>query len=240
MPRERTFIYFLPGRTEKPSAQQLAEAGLDAVLADASLACTPISQGRGPGGGPGVLISPAGQRSPLYKPDRQQWQDFGKFHLGWWTDLVPRPEDLARDEPLPGHRVKLGDGNEWLVPCVNLLPVDLTWSPDGGWAGQRTADTHGLIEIQEQWLEEITRALRSEEERRDAESAEQGEIELTVAGAADQATRVLAVNYHVGPAELAGLHVLTSRTVGDVLNHLCDLPGIKKKTGSGGSSSGPG
>lgn len=241
--RERTFIYFLPGLTEKPSPEQLASAGLDAVLGDAPLAHTPISQARGPSGGPGMVLAVAGKRSPLYKADRQEWRDFGKFHLGWWTDAVPRPEELQREDMLPGHRVKLGDGNEWLVPCVNLLPIEMTWSADQGWGGRQQSVHHWLLELRDTWLQTLIEAVRPEQPECEVESEKEpealagDEVALSMVNAAEQATRVLAVNYHVGPAELISLHALTSRTVADVLNHLCDLPGLKKKMGTGGSSS---
>jgi hypothetical protein len=78
----------------------------------------------------------ADPRELLYRPERQSWTPAkpdlkrglpgGRCWFGWnKADGLPAPGALERlpEATFEGMRVKLGDGNEWIVPNGTRLPV---------------------------------------------------------------------------------------------------------------------
>ena len=120
------FLYYLPKRRGALDGD-LAELGLLDVLA------CPRAFGeapKGPDDGAGCMIarSPASRGTVpelAYRPEDQEWRECGggKWWLGWYRQSPPRPMDLERSRSeLMGYRVKLGDGDSWLVPVARSFP----------------------------------------------------------------------------------------------------------------------
>lgn len=75
----------------------------------------------GPDGKAGVVISwytPDDPRGPMaFLPDLQTWTCEGQFHLGFWNDSPPGPQDFASGR-YAGYPVELGDGKQWIMPAA--------------------------------------------------------------------------------------------------------------------------
>jgi len=134
--------YFLPGLTA-PIPSQLESRGLDVVFGrtpSGRIDCPPYAALDGsecqptPTGGPGLLIGCAGVETPRFDPSDQTWIDCGPdagFHIGFQTADPPGPEDLAREDQLPGDRIRLGDQRLWPIPNATLLPTRKRLAPGG-------------------------------------------------------------------------------------------------------------
>lgn len=133
------FQIFIPGADS-------AEAGLTSVgLRHLAVDVTFSPLRAGPDGQPGVLCSwiPARGRPRVgYQPDQQEWipaiaqEDYpaARYWVGFWKDSPPSPEVLRRPYPYMGSPVRLDDGNEWIFPRVESIPMTLVRQDDGSTA----------------------------------------------------------------------------------------------------------
>ena len=111
-------LYYIPGRKHAELADA-AELGLQYAFENG---LTPLGvQNNGPDGGAGVVIYDSTRvPKPGYYADKQKWLAIPGNPAGAWLGcydepLSPKPEDVAREEQLGGHRVRLADGQEWLA-----------------------------------------------------------------------------------------------------------------------------
>ena len=232
------FLYYLPGlRSDQAIARGRLATNLVPVsiltalqdcdrVPDLTIA---IDLDHGPDGGPGLLLIPKPVDDDLpprlgYFPELQTWSRLGlrpdqvgsesqPTWLGYTTADPPTPSDLERREQIPGYLVTDAAELSWSIPiaraCDNPrgnLPYAVRWTPERRpycgvsqryaqfWAdAQRlwdlvdqhgTPDSNGLL-----WL---TSGLTEEED----------------AFCVDMDTRALAINYRVGPDELATLDTI--------------------------------
>lgn len=119
-------IYYVD--ISQPSRAMLKERGFPADLCD--IAGMPGAQVlSGPDGKSGTLfhcatigyLATPEPWTPLrFDPNTQQWFERGNgIWFGWETR--PTPKTLRRKVTLPGHPVKLRDGNEWEIPYIRFL-----------------------------------------------------------------------------------------------------------------------
>ena len=225
-----SFLYFIPDVVEKPSAEQLGALGLTERLAGGGMAFRPLTQGKGPSGGAGVIVCRPRKHNPGYYPERQEWRQVKSgdgapaYWLGTWKDARPGPADLQREPLLDGHLVKLGDGNEWLVPVARLLPEALVHSPEDGWSTCRLEAYAWLWDIAETFWEEFAASVQESTTPADGER-----VAVKLSDASDMAARVLGANYRVGLPEISGLGLFRTDTPVDILLALCDWPTLRKK-----------
>jgi len=119
------FLYFLPTKAPAVSHIDMKAWGLDYAVEGRLTACGCTN---GPKHLSGFTVADE-QRVPVaqigYYADRQTWfemdvrqGDGPQPWVGYYTDDPPKPRRLCRAMSLPGHQVRLNDGNEWLVPVA--------------------------------------------------------------------------------------------------------------------------
>ncbi|HUV11129.1 MAG TPA: hypothetical protein VMX12_09130, partial [Acidimicrobiia bacterium] len=181
--------YYVPGWEAAPLTR-LASIGLGHAFERPAgvVAVTP----RGPGGGPGVIVTDAGvDRTKL------DWRQAPGQK--WWIGVSgdTPPATLARKEQIDGHEVELGDGHRWLVPVARTfgigsrLPQRLVLGPDGAtWTGEPLAR---FVAVSAK-AERVERAMLGD--------LEDDEEPITVLGeGASVAVEALALNYRVSAVE---------------------------------------
>lgn len=180
---------------------------------------------------------------PASDPDparAQTWEDTGKgYWLGHWPAAPPMPADLVRPDLIDGHPVRLGDGNDWLIPVARVfpagsrLPMRLTLGPDG-WEGAVLPAYADLSRRAGEFWEFLLAA--------------EGDS-IALARWIPLAVDALAVNYHLNDRGASHLGILTNQNILTILGALVDTPSLvkhresmEKKTapGCGGSPSAPG
>lgn len=227
-------LYFLPKVTLAALAPRgtlsrslMQSRGLGEVWRDVGgledLARCELS-GTGPGGSPGlVLAALSASREPPrrigYYPAEQDWTQIDE---GLWIGVdkhdPPRPEEMRRAKRFPGHKVRLGDWNEWEVPILRYqavgspaLPRDMHWE-NGQFVTRLRAEFDGLWKH----AERIGRYFFG------AEGVEPGDMTLEEGLTICMAG--LALNYRVGPNEQRLLHLVTTTNCEEVLGAMIDMP----------------
>lgn len=248
------FVYFLPNKTRLDAKlDKLRELGLGYAFEERAV-------------GAEVQHSPSGERGVVvgdpahvtenhlgYFADRQTWQKIpGKeIWVGFATASPPTPADLARQQQLLGHWVKLADDQRWLVPIARrVVPEDYHLPWYCALPQSVGLDEHGEW-VANQPLARYAPLWRQALAWWDAMSAAElvdNKAQLDFAGLLDAAVLTLQANYRVSKIECALLALLTIEHAREVLNALIDWPTItawlKKKadsetTDSSSFSSGP-
>lgn len=182
----------------------------------------------GPSGSAGWLLyrnSPGAIDS--YDANSQVWQSMpypSDFYIGQTRSPdVMNPASLARESMLPGHPVRLGDGQQWNIPCAvdfdengNMdcrLPRNLKILSDGTWSVGSVIPTYRqLWDYLESYL--------------DAESmAVDGHFVFTAIN--DWCTAALSVNYYVGPSEVTILGLINQSNRSEIVNAILDLKSMR-------------
>lgn len=186
----------------------------------------------GPDTGSGVVFSfadPDGKSPSLHAAGGATWEQVpgSPVWIGFDPEDPPRPDDLARAEQRDGHAVRLGDGNDWLVPVARAvdgtspLPRRLRW--DG--------ETWAPGDVLQQYTDLFGEACRI--------------WDTVIAGDADSRTlsvecgiavMALAINYRLGPAEVSLLGLFDTVNEAEIVLALIDWPAVlafKKKLDSG-------
>jgi len=221
------FLYFLPNRAGA-TASDLAEVGLASVLDMRGLATRETASG--PGGHGGIIVSLGKPSDVRFDPEAQEWRacNDGAYFLGWFRDTPPTPDDLAREDSIPGHKVALSDGGEWVVPMATSpvqpapVPRRLSIDASGNWQQQIETRFAGLCERAERAWELFQRDVGL------IELAE-GETPSELMPEEEQtalAVEALAVNYRVSQWEVGYLGLLSTTNRLEILKALFDWPTI--------------
>lgn len=234
------FLYYLSGRNNLP-VREIAQLGLDHAL-DRKFESNPVTMG--PDGKPGLVLAATGSVPALgYWPESQTWAvGPGK---SWWLGTInehePKPADLARRQMLDSEGLVLADGRSWLVPIARRfteprpdawdapfrfainLPELIDLNDAGEWRIGSVVDQYRpLWSLACDWA-----ALRQ------GDAGEELAERLNGRGRASAAVQVLAVNYRLGPCEVARLKLLTREHCEQILDYLIDQPSyellVKKK-----------
>ena len=223
------FLYFLPGKNAAHVAA-LKDAGLG-YLFDGSASATTGSMEPGPGGTRGAVVVVGSPPPVLHVPQGVEWQDCGKYWLGYDPENPPTPQDLEREELVDGHDVGLADGNLWLVPVARHydgstpLPRPIKWHPERGFEPGEVAKRHRdlFAGAQQAW---------------DALMGISEDGAFAVGDEYDLLSVALGTNYRVGPAEIGALAILLTTNRIDVVKAVVDWPGLEeflKKRGAAGA-----
>jgi len=233
-------VYFCAGRDTVREAD-LAALGLAGVFRGRGIHHRGCDNGRF---GRGVTFQPA-------PPPRASWPTLGCWREGEtaaerqqrWSPLAeglwvgsyesapPMPDDLARPQRVEGHWVRLGDGQDWLVPVARMLNGG-TRLPQALEIGADGAIVKGAVIAPYAEFSEHALAFWDMLE----ETSRYALLEW-----APLAVEALAVNYHVSGRGLAHLGLLDTAVVEAVLDAVLDMPtlaaameGDQKKEGAAG------
>jgi len=191
-----SYLLFLPSQTNRATALQAA--GLSSVAGGELWFDSPVT----PGDHPGLFCAWGDARNPasnvalVYDPSRQTWRKMpGGYWFGFQNDRRPTPDSLARPVSINGHPIKLGDGNEWVLPNVMGLPAVFDIDADGNEI-KRTRDEWQHIEERAGWaLDCLGRSMRGEVLGQDARR---------------YVAEMLCVNYRLMPEMVYSLGLLDS------------------------------
>lgn len=231
-------LYYLPERDRAIKLEELRTAGLGYAFERAPTCCG--VQG-GPDGSPGVVVAdpqsvPESQIG--HYPDRQTWRKMpaSPNWVAYYTADRPASADLQRDQVLPGHWIRLADGQEWLAPIARgageeddrlvwyqNLPEATSIDGEGNWTRTGVLPRYErLWEIATRWWDARSGATISDD-------AQQQNIRATFDfdGLNDAALAALAANYRVGKAEVALLGLFDDHCTAQILDALIDWPTIE-------------
>ncbi len=217
------FIYAIPN-VNNVNDKTLEESGLARLFGDAVIAQRDCM--KGPAGGGCVLLSIGEDSEKLYyKPDIQTWSKSlnGKYHIGFYIDEPPQPEELKRPEQIAGHIVKLGE-NEWRVPLARMflegtqLPQSLLMGPDGKLITKILPEYAEFSSKTEKLWKYISYQIGLSDEPLEISSEE---LWHTAVGA-------LGLNYYVGADEVNAMQLLTTANMQKIFEAVVDIPSIIK------------
>lgn len=212
------FIYFVEGVT-KPQ-----DAGLGYAF-DESPPKTECKSG--PDGKSGWLHS-TDPDCLRYLPDSQEWTRISdSVYVGRDKNATIVPYGLIRKDVVPGEDILLADDNAWHVPRLRVFM---------GEHGFQTVFPRRLKRKDGEWVLGEVLALHEEADKLGSELLEKmmtlhndgndpdvQQVIVREDEAADYATRLLAMNYRVGPEELGMLGCLaTSTLLGQILSTATD------------------
>lgn len=194
------------------------------------LAAGPVEKKRG------LLIAPFQDTTVRYVPAVQRWDRVGeKVWIG--VDKRTTPADLVRPQPFDGKFVRMGDGNDWLVPVANpfVATCSLPFWEKLDWRKR------WVKEIQDNFKGLADRAAHIAADMR-AQIADNG----TGASVSDSEGRTLiadalACNYDVTLEELSALRVFSESTSAEALLAVIDWNEIERVLLAelGGAETGP-
>lgn len=194
------FQIYIPGAADL--APELAKVGLGDFVANAE----PLRVGEGPDGKAGCVFAWWNWQSRQigYRPAQQKWSDSREgYWVGLWTESFPLPSELARPYQEAGRKIRLGDGNEWLVPQVEKLPRDMVLADDGTWRYEVQRRHHAV------YLESIDWARRFAPTQ-DGTS----QVYVNMAELADFVIGALRMNYRITREVASALRLLSTQTLG--------------------------
>ncbi len=224
------FSYFIPQSAVEKHAAATTLIGLNAAMLErmkigyvGNVVAKQINLG--PSGNAGwLLYREVPGACDSYKPDSQVWQSMAfpaDYFIGYQRDAgLPRPTSLARETMLPGHPVRLGDGNQWNIPCA--VEFD-----DAGMMDCRLPRTLQVTESGDWTLGEVVPRYRSLwttlGEFLDAYHASSN-TRFNFPKATQWCADALSTNYYVGPSEVSLLALLNVETRSKVIEAIQDLP----------------
>lgn len=217
-------MYFFPGKHGVTDAL-LRECALSQIVEDTVAETREVIGGPGGQAGVCVVFRRADSESVrvAYDGAAQHWEECagGAYWIGYWRDVVPGPQDLARDVQVAGHLVELADGREWIIPLVRQF--------DGGTAVPQVikfrADGSVEHDINPKYSEFYSRGMQVWESV--AQDNKWGPSEEWIL---DTAIEALTVNYHVGKWEVSALGLLDTRNTTLVVQAIVDGPTYKRWT----------
>lgn len=223
------FSYFIPNAAVDKYAGAPTLIGVNASMLDRmklGYVGTAIAKQiqSGPSGNAGwLLYRDVPGAIDSYNPDSQVWQSMAypsDYFIGYRKATgLPRPASLARETMLPGHPVRLGDGNQWNIPCAVefdedgnygcRLPRTLKINGDGEWVLADVIPRYrSLWDTLSIWLNALVDA---------------GGKGFHFAPANEWCVNALGVNYYVGPSEVSLLSLLNRETRSAIIEAIQDL-----------------
>lgn len=226
----RKLLYYIPG----PQKTRIAPEDLEAAGVADSIGGCRYAYGyilrNGPDGGAGHVVSALYPREDTLAPwvegkrlryvaGEQTWYkgNGGTVWIGWWHDAKPGPADLARGD-LSGHKVRLLDGADWLVPPVRLasgatgLPTAIMLGGDGELVEEPIPDYADLDAGAERVWDLLNQRVEG----------------IPYTDMIRIAARALSLNYHVSVWECSALRLFSTVNVLQLGRAICDVPTLEK------------
>ena len=261
-------IYYMPRVQTSLKREDLEAAGLAYAFPAGVPFRTSGVRANGPDGGAGTVVADERHVPRLgYYKDEQNWRTIPGTDLwvGYYVDDRPAPAQLERPTLLEGHRVLMGDGQEWLAPIARgyaeadgslalrgVLPWKTTVDDTGAWVQKLAPEHERLWNLAESFFDKAVGALKgmaqgtetSVDETIKTAAAGETELRLDFDGMNDAALTALSANYRLGRAEVGLLGLFNEQCVAQMLFALVDWPTLQtftqKKTEAAGSVSAPG
>lgn len=225
--------YFIP-EAERASVDLFSQYGLAQSLGQTGWIqrhCT-----GGPDDKPGVFLVRQASCAdrPGYFPDEQSWQKCANgLGIGWDRSRRPPPEELKRPNQVGGHKVRLLDGHQWLMPVLrstlrgSMLPHGLVMDAAGKWS-RRPLKVYAALHDQ---AESLWSRFQWEIEARNAdeqqvEQPKRPQGAMLVEDLPGFAVRCLSVNYHVADWEVSAMGLLSDQLVYEICEAAMDIPAI--------------
>ena len=215
------FLYAIDGVASVNEAK-LAECGLDKIIREPKRvmqASLPT-----PGDVAGCIFASGREDKRLrYDKDAQHWEKSlnGKHWVGYWLDAKPTAADLARDDQIDGHLIRI-EGAEWLIPCARVfpegtkMPRSMMLGADGKVYGKVLGKYQAFCRQAEVLWDDLNRLIGWAE----------GEQVLNAAAKFRLVVEALGFNYYVGVDEVNALEVLTTENIERVLWAIVDGPAL--------------
>lgn len=213
----RGFQYYFPGVGRMPEASPLYKYALSGTRH-----CRPLNPG--PDGRDGFLM--AEHAALLGNLERVEWEwgevvqhseiDSREYWIGLDSEASPGPTDLAREEIIGGHEVKLSDNSFWTIPMIrdfvggSQLPTRWSLGPKGEWVSERLPQYIQLWDAACKMFDAYMAMVEAEQES------------FAVKDGLDFACECIALNYRVSKREIALLRLLDSRNDFVVIGAACD------------------
>jgi len=213
-------LYFRSGSTVRVTLDDVRALGLEHAYDRQPTSREQI--GCGPSGKSGVVFADPdrmGAGGIGYYPDQQTWEavpvEEGEpvLWIGFWNDNRPSPQDLARKEQVTGPRVRLADGQEWMVPLVQhweedgkrcALPQVVKRLAKGTWVcGEIVPKYRAIWEASQRFWGVL---MSMYEAAAGGDRTEDYQFD----GLYDFASELLGLNYAIGPLEVSALGLFTS------------------------------
>lgn len=236
------FLYYIPNGTCSLGLSGLAARGLGYAFRDGGIAFTEVRGGPDHGNGVIAADEARGLRGRVrFEATKQEWSRIpgSEAWVGLWTDSLPSPADLLRDDALEGHTVRLLDGRDWTVPIARGWTEE-----DGELRWYHNPPRRAELDSEGRWVQGgvvrryapfWTLACRWEDARAGAvrKDAEASAFVVSFENVISAAVDVLQVNYAVGAAEVNLLGLLTEQLAVRVMDAAIDMPTrlawVKKK-----------
>jgi len=243
------FLYFIPGKVKTMSLSRadVNDAGLGYAFESSPVCCGTKA---GPNEEAGTVIasvaSIAGRRIGYY-PKQQTWMEIPRSPcwIGWFNDAIPQPQNLRREDMLPGPSVRLSDGNWWQIPLAravssdeedyevqSAIPAARVLDESGQWVrGAPEARYAKLWDVANEVWDSVLEAT---------ESISDDKMELSFE--TDACVLALQANYRVASIEISVLGLLTDQTVSKIIKAMIGIDRLlerlkKKKDLSGDDTS---
>lgn len=235
------FLYFIPEHVT--SVRQLDEWGLSYVFEKDGRGFYPC-QGKGVEGVQGTVIGDerATQTQRItYKAAEQTWRKIagdrsqGKpCFVGFYNDAAPTPEELLRKDALGGHAIRLGDGNDWIIPVARgaaeeggelryfaKVPRRLELDENGAWISGTIVDRYAeLWAVACKFWDAFTGAGVEK-------TADGVAMRMEFNDLVNGAMTALSTNYRVRASEAALLGLLDEECCGAILRAVIDWPTVE-------------
>lgn len=225
------FLYYIRGTQNKPSFEVLEKHGLGGCVVDSFVPCMKFIDGTN-----GCIFTVHGRfngdlkRIGFYN-EYQSWTDFkiGENILSIGINLEEKitPKDLIKKDFIDGHKVALGDGNEWTIPLarrfmstgsVCFLPKQLAMYQEGSIVEIPLEKYAKLQSIAEKFAI-LANFIDGEKPTNFIENQS-----LLFKVCAD----VLAVNYNLTYREITVLGLFDSSNMIEILNAIIDVPYVNE------------
>jgi hypothetical protein len=238
-------LYYLSGRSGQPNLADLRGWGLGYAF-EVDPEVGQCVRG-GPDAGGGLVLADPRQRNRvgIYLND-QKWlrmpapllpEGAPTTWVGYETARPPGPAELAMARQIPGHLVRLRDGNDWLCPvargsvdvgdalrwCKALPSCTGVDEETGQWVRGDVVPEHSeLWSLAQRWWDVWIAAGVSSAELREAGDPEpKVDVDFDIRNVAEAA---LATNYRVSRVEVALLALFDETVERDIANALVDWP----------------
>ena len=240
-------LYFIEKENGVISRDDLVKAGLNGPIDPARAMLPGRGVTSGPNGMNGAIFNfrpedPMAQSSMVgYWPERQTWYkaNKGRYWIGFENENPVRPQDLARENILPGHYIYLEDGNPWLIPVARhfaegcALPKSIFLND----VGELTEDTlpkyFELSRFAERIFENFCTNTGIVDETLmgygyTGDGFEENPADITFVDLIEWCSKALSLNYRISKWEVSALRLFSTESARLTARAIIDWPRIEK------------